>query len=147
MSTEPNYYIVLGGPENVDFFKNHEEQSVAEQWFWSVPKDAKVGDEALVYLTAPESRIVGKVLITGEPFFHYGNTMFDNPKTRDKWMAEIHAVAYYEPRSELTMRGLRSLFPEWPWLSYPRSATKIPAEFIGPLLELTAPPAQAVRDV
>lgn len=137
MSDEQNHFLLLGGPEHVDFFANYEEQSIAEQWFWSVPRCAKEGDAAFVYLTAPESRIVGKVLITGEPFYHLGNTMFDNPKTKDKWMAEIRAVAYYPPRHELTMRGLRSLFPEWPWLSYPRSATKIPAGLLQPILELT----------
>lgn len=137
MSTERNPYLLLGGPEHVDFFANYEEPSIAEQWFWTVPKDAKVGDVAFVYLTAPESRIVGKVLIIGEPFFHYGNTMFDNPKTKDKWMAEVYAVACYPPRPELTMRGLRSLFPDWAWLSYPRSATKIPSELLQPILELT----------
>ena len=132
------HYILLGGPEHVDYFKSYEEQSIAEQWFWSVPKAAKIDDAAFVYLTAPESRIVGKLLITGEPFFHCGNSMFDNPKTRDKWMAEVRAVGYYAPRPELTMRGLRALFPEWPWLDYPRSATKIPAPLVQPLLELTS---------
>lgn len=133
---ERNYYIVLGGPEHLEFVQKYEEQPVAEQWFWTVPKDARDGDAAFVYLTAPVSRIVGKLLIIGEPFFNVNE--FENPKTKKKWMVEIRPVAYFGSRPELTMRGLRALFPDWAWLSYPRSAARMPDEIIQPFLELTS---------
>lgn len=132
--SDKNYYILLGGPEHLGFFEKYEEQSIAEQWFWTVPKDAKVDEAAFVYLTAPVSRIVGKVLLTGEPFYNINE--FENPKTKNKWMAEIHCVGYFQPRRELTMQGLRRLFPDWGWLSYPRGKTKIPADILQPFLEL-----------
>jgi hypothetical protein len=129
-----NHYIVLGGPEHLDWFEHFEDDPLS-QFFWTVPKDAQVDEVAFVYLTAPVSRIVGKVLIAGAPF--YNISQFENPKTKNKWMAEIKFVGYFEPKAGLTMRGLRSLFPDWAWLSYPRSATKIPSEIVEPLLELT----------
>jgi hypothetical protein len=130
-----NHYILLGGPEHLEWFEHFEDDPLS-QFFWTVPKDAKVDEAAFIYLTAPVSRVVGKVLIVAAPFFHFGNTMFDHPQTKDKWMAEIKVVAYFEPRSELTIKGLRRLFPDWGWLRYPRNKVKIPDEIIKPFLEL-----------
>jgi hypothetical protein len=128
------YYILLGGPEHLDFFENYEEPSIAEQWFWTVPKAARVYEIAFVYLTAPVSRIAGKLMIVGKPF--YNTNEFENPKTQNKWMAEVNAVGYFKPRPELTLQGLRALFPDWGRLSYPRSKTSIPADIVQPFLEL-----------
>jgi len=128
-----NYYIILGGPEHLDFFE-HNENHWMHRWFWTVPQTAKKGEFAFVYLTAPLSRIVGKVLLFGEPF--YNICEFDNPKTQNRWMAEIQVLQYFEPKSELTMSGLRALFPDWRWLSYPRGKSKIPTEIVRPFLEL-----------
>lgn len=130
---DKNYYILLGGPEHLDFFENNQNYSDA-RWFWTVPQSAKSGEAAFVYLTAPLSRIVGKVLLIGEPFYNVNE--FDNPKTQNRWMAEIQMVSYFKPKSDLTMSGLRALFPDWRWLSYPRSKAKIPAEIVAPFLEL-----------
>lgn len=129
-----SYYILLGGPEHLDFFE-HNEDYVLEDWFWTVPQSAQIGDVAYVYLTAPLSRIVGRVVIIGKPF--YNVCEFDNPKTKNSWMAQINVVKYFKPQHELTMRGLRALFPDWAWLSYPRGKTKIPTEILRPFLELT----------
>lgn len=130
---DDNYYILLGGPEHLEWFENFEDDPLS-QYFWTVPKTARVGETAFVYLTAPVSRIVGKVLLVGEPFFNKNE--FENPHTKKKWMAEIKFVGYFEPRAELTMRGLRSLFPDWAWLGYPRGLTKIPTELAQPFMEL-----------
>lgn len=129
-----SYYIALGGPEHLDFFE-HSADFTFDEWFWTVPKSAKLYDIAFVYLTAPISRIVGKVMLISATFFNVAE--FDNPKTQRKWMAKIACVGYFNPCPELTMRGLRSLFPDWAWVSYPRSTTKIPDDIVPPLLELT----------
>ncbi len=126
-----HHYVLLGGPEHLSWFE-HFEYDPLSQFFWTVPKDAKIDDVAFVYLTAPVSRIVGKLLVIGEPF--YNICAFENPKTKNQWMAEIKFVSYYEPHGELTMRGLRSLFPDWAWLSYPRGKTKIPPAILSPFL-------------
>ncbi len=130
-----NYYILLGGPEHYDFFEHHERYS-GDTWFWTMLKGARVGDICFVYMSAPVSRIVGQFEVTGEPFFHFGNSMFDSPKLRDQYVAEIGNVTFFESRPELTIKGLRQLFHDWGWPRYPRSKIKIPAEIIKPFLEL-----------
>lgn len=132
---EQNYYILMGGPEHLDWFEHFEDDPLS-QFFWTVTKNAHVDEVGFVYLTAPVSRIVGKVLLIGEPFFHIGNSMFEHAQTKDKWMAEIRVVEYFAARPALTFKGLQALFPDWAWLTYPRGKTKIPAEIVQPFLEL-----------
>jgi len=128
------YYIVMSGPEHLPAFEQHRLDT--EQWWWSVPKGAKVGDIAFVYLTAPVARIVGRVTITGEPFHNIGK-VFDNPKCDNKFMAPVGNAIYYPEREELTMRGLRRLYSQdWGWVRYPRSMTRIPDDILPPFLEL-----------
>lgn len=127
----PNYNIVLGGAEHEGFFVRNSDYT-GEDWFWTVPKDAQIGDICFVYLTAPLSRIVGRFTITGEPFLNLG--MF--PDYSGKYMAEIGNVQYYPPKPELTIRGLRALFCDWAWLRYPRNKTRIPPHILPPFLEL-----------
>jgi hypothetical protein len=129
-----NHYVLLGGPEHLDFFE-HNSDYVLEQWFWTVPSTAKVEEKAFIYLTAPVSRIVGKVVIISEPFYNIGQ--FDNPHTKNKWMAEVKVVRYFKSQPGLTIGGLRSLFPDWRWLAWPQGKTRIPDEIVEPFLELT----------
>jgi hypothetical protein len=133
--TEPgeNYYVLLGGPEHYDYFEHHELYA-GEQWFWTAPKGARVGETAFVYLSAPVSRIVGRFVFVAEPFYNVG--MFDHPRMKDKWVAEFGEVEFFARCLELTIGGLRAVFPDWGWLRYPRSLTRIPAEIVGPFLEL-----------
>jgi hypothetical protein len=132
---EMKYYVLLGGPEHLPFFERNAALA-GHKWFWTMVKSAKVGDTCFVYMSAPVSRIVGLFKVVGEPFFHVGNTMFDNPQMRDQYVAEIGGVKYFQPRPELTMKGLRELFPEWGWLRYPRSKTSIPDKIVVPFLEM-----------
>ncbi|HQU83889.1 MAG TPA: hypothetical protein PKY59_12215 [Pyrinomonadaceae bacterium] len=126
-----NHFVLLGGAEHIDFFReNH--HFVDHQWFWTVPKTAKKGDIGFVYLCAPVSRIVGQLEFMKEPFF---NTV-TFPQFKNNWMAEVGNVQYFETRQEITIKGLRKLFPDWKWLLYPRGKTKVPAEILQPLLEL-----------
>lgn len=129
--SQNNYYILLGGPEHLNFFK-HNDRYNRHEWFWTSPKNAKVGEVAFVYLKNPVGRIVGQFQFKAEPF--YNTEMF--PRWAKNWMAEVHQVVYFEERPELTMKGLRELFPEWAWLSYPRSKVKIPGEILPAFLEL-----------
>lgn len=135
---DKTFYILLGGAEHHRFFTNNADYS-DQQWFWTVPKTARRGDLALVYLCAPVSAIVGSVEITAEPF--YNVDMF--PAWKDNWMAEIGRVRYARSRPELGIKGLRELFPDWGWLRYPRGKARIPAEIVPALLKLInrSPPA------
>lgn len=132
---EVSYYVLLGGPEHLPFFE-HNARYARRRWFWTMVKGARVGETCFVYMSAPVSRIVGRFEVVGEPFYHIGRTMFDNPKMRDQWVAQVGQVAYFEPRRELSIKGLRELFPDWGWVRYPRSKTRIPAEVLKPFLEL-----------
>jgi hypothetical protein len=131
MMTARNYYVLLGGAEHYDSFKDATAHA-DEQWFWTVPKEARPGETAFIYLCAPVSRIVGRLSVIAEPF--YNVDMF--PRWKDNWMAEVGNVEYFEPRPELSIKGLRELFPDWGWLRYPRNKTRIPADLVGPFLEL-----------
>lgn len=62
------YYILQGGPENIRYWLDNEKWA-KHQWFWSANKHILPGDKAFIYLTSPQSRIVGVVDILGEPFF------------------------------------------------------------------------------
>lgn len=139
-SVDRDYYILLGGAEHYNFFVNNK-RFRGNHWFWTVTRGAQVGEKAFIYLTAPLSRIVGQVEIIAAPF--YNVDMFKGKKTKNRWMAEVGNVIYFPQRRELTMSGLRELFPDWNWLFYPRGNTKIPAQFVRPLLELTSAAAAA----
>lgn len=129
---DTRYYVIVGGAEHVDFFTDNARYA-GEQWFWSVPSTARVGDRAFVYLTAPASRICGVVDVLAAPF--YNVAMFENPKTHNRWMAEIGNVVNLVER-DLTIANLRRLFHDWRWLFYPRGNAQIPPEIVRPLLRL-----------
>ena len=127
------YYILMSGPELLPYF---EPGADLEDWWWTVSPSAKVGDQGFIYLTAPVSRIVAQVEITGAPFNNIAN-VFDNPKCDGKWMSPINLVRLLPARPELTIQGLRLLFgTDWGWVRYPRGRTTIPAHIIKPFLEL-----------
>lgn len=129
------HFILLGSAHHHFYFKNHEAYK-NQEWFWVVPKSAKKGDTAFIYLAAPLSRIVGRVSLIEEPFFHVTG-IFENKKMQNKWCCRIGEVESFDEKPEITMRGLRHLFGnDWRWLSYPRSHAKIPAEILEPFLEL-----------
>lgn len=129
--TNSNYYILLGSPEHLDFFENPAAYS-DEQSYWTVPKSAKKGQEAFIYLCAPVSSIVGRVIIVEEPFFN----VYTFPDWADNWMAEISIMQEYTSRKDLHIKNLKSLFPDWSWLRFPRNKTRIPSDIIVPFLEL-----------
>ena len=133
-----NYFILQGEADNLDsFFNYHKPEFAGYEWFWTVPKIARLGDTAFIYLCAPESRIAGRVRVTGEPFFNHGE-MFAEKIMKDKWCAEISFEAYYEPRGELSFKGLKSLFlQDWNWLAFPRGNTKLPPAIWKPFFEMT----------
>lgn len=130
----PKYYVLQGGPESLEFFENSQNFS-DEEWYWTVPKKAEIGDLGLVYLTAPISRIVGQVEIVQNPFLNLGN-VFDNPKMNGKYCAQVEFKKYFQFREDLTISGLRNLFPEWSWLFMPRGNTRVPETLLKPILEL-----------
>jgi hypothetical protein len=133
--TGAKYYIVMSGAEHLDFFENNAAYQ-DETWWWTVPPTAREGEEMFAYLTAPVSRIVGRMKITGEPFHNTGN-IFPNPKCNGKWMAPVGDVINYPARPELSIAGLRKLFgADWGWVRYPRGRTTIPAHIIQPFMQL-----------
>lgn len=130
-----NYYVLLGGPENLRFFERREAYA-GRAWLWTMVKDARVGESCFVYLSAPVSRFVGRFKVKAEPFYHVGTTMFSHPQLRDTWVAKVGDVEYFTGRPELAIKRLRELFPDWGWLRYPRGKTRIPDEVLKPFLEL-----------
>lgn len=132
-----NFYIFQGGPETKWLI----EDGHFPTFFWTANKHVKKGEIAFIYLTAPISKIVGAVRITGEPFFNPAATsMFDNPFMYDKWCVEVGEVNFYGEHESLSMKNLRKLFAtDWGWVRYPRGSTRIPDEIMGSFYELIAP--------
>jgi hypothetical protein len=132
-----NYFIFQGGPENLRWWVKNDLYRHS-QWFWSANKHVVPGDKALIYLTAPLSRIVGDVDVIGKPFWNdRSNSMFENDHMVDKWCVEVGNPFYYGMREDLTMANLRKLFGvDWGWVRYPRGNTRVPAEILESLLEL-----------
>jgi|CXWL01.1.fsa_nt_gi hypothetical protein len=131
------YYILQGGPKLIEDWRPVRWPDGSE-WYWTAHKDAKPGDRAFVYLTAPLSRIIGEVMIVEQPWLNSEPYAFDNPIMHGKWCSEVgHPVAYSLHEEGLTIAGLRRLFAdEWPWLRYPRGNTRVPDEILPMLLEL-----------
>jgi hypothetical protein len=131
------HFILLGGAEHLEWFEDEETRDDYFDYFWTVPKTAKECDHAYIYLTAPVSRIVGSVLIAGEPFQQFEDTMFDNPKMKNKYCAKVYCTGYFPFDHNLTMSGLRTLFgKDWRWLAYPRGNVKIPDDILPAFEEL-----------
>lgn len=129
-----NYFILQGGAEHHGWF-THNEQWADYDAFWTVPKSAVIGDIGFVYLLAPLSRIVGKVEIITKPELNIGN-VFSNEIMDGKWCAEIKFDASYPHHFDLTLNGMKKLFPDWRWLKMPRGNTRIPEHIIEPFLEM-----------
>lgn len=136
MEETNNYFVLQGGPENLTWFAGDRFPTEDGQaFFWTVPKAAKRGDRAFIYLTAPVSAIVGEVEIVNDPFENLHN-MFENNFMAGKRCAEVALRRSFARRSHLTMRFLRARFSgEWKWLSYPRGSVHVPENFRGVLLE------------
>lgn len=135
MDQQDALYIFQGGPDNVpwfEFVRNHGAERLndylREGFYWVCPKGVKIGDRAFIYLTAPLSRIVGLVEVTGEPFWNYPDR-FDNSFMAGKRCVRISFLEAFDTESDLlTIWNLRKLFAkDWGWVRYPRGSTKIPA--------------------
>ena len=141
-----NLWLFQGGPETEWLLQ---EDSPFDQYFWTANKHVKKGEIALIYLTAPLSRIVATARIVGEPFFNPAATsMFDNPFMFDKWCVELSETVYLGSHDELSIANLRKLFSlDWGWVRYPRGSTRIPDQLISPIQELLSPflPTIAIR--
>lgn len=132
-----NTFIFQGGATNVDFFHLTDAARRRLQYFWTCHRSAKRGDEAFIYLTAPLSRIVGRVELVGDPFVNFPD-MFENPYMLNKTCVEIEFREYFDESLDLmTARNLKAVFGlDWGWTRYPRGATRIPADILPPFLEL-----------
>lgn len=147
MAKTPNYYIFQGGPELIKYWLVPEEWT-GHKWYWSANKHVVAGDKAFIYLTSPQSRIVGEVDVMGEPFFNGQPYAFDNPHMNDKWCVEVgNPIPFTNTALDytgggpvhLSMMNLRKLFgKDWGWVRYPRGNTRVPDEILPALLELAS---------
>lgn len=134
-----NYFILQGGPELIKYWiGEYAEKWQRHRWWWSANKKAAPGDKAFIYLTSPQSRIVGEVDVIGDPFWNDGqNSGFDNPHMSNKWCVEVGNPIGYGNTFMLSMFNLRRLFaPDWGWVRYPRGNTRVPDEILPGILEI-----------
>jgi hypothetical protein len=133
-----NYYIFQGGPELIKYWVGPDaEQWQSHRWWWSANKHVVPGDKAFIYLTSPQSRIVGEVDVIGKPFMNGPPYAFDNAHMSNKWCAEVGNPKGYGNSYMLSMFNLRKLFStEWGWVRYPRGNTRVPDEILPAMLEI-----------
>ncbi|HEX8564104.1 MAG TPA: hypothetical protein VF648_00450 [Pyrinomonadaceae bacterium] len=134
MSDSPNHFILLGGAADFGHLDGSKILGADEtdEFHWTVPKTAKADDEVFIYITAPLSAIVARAKCAENAWLQ------EHPLSdwQGYWMAELKDVEIFNEKKRIAMKLLRSLFPDWRWLAFPRQNVRIPDEFIKPFLEL-----------
>lgn len=97
---------------------------------WTMHKDAKIGDYAVFYLTAPISAVVAFGKITGDAYFNIYS------EWQDKYFAEVKIEIRLDETQFITNRELRNLFSEWKYIAQPRRSVLIAPDIASPLVEL-----------
>lgn len=125
MSQLLQHFIFLGSPEDAGWLTGESEPEVG----WTTHAMIEPGDQVYFYITAPTSAIVAV------------GTRLD-----DEWICEeygsrwegrtMHDVRVESHGLNVTMGMLRAVFPDWPWLRYPRQNAKVPDELVEPFLHL-----------
>ncbi|MDQ4121689.1 MAG: hypothetical protein M3209_09615 [Acidobacteriota bacterium] len=134
MSDRPNHFILLGGKADFGALDGSKilEPNEDGEIIWTVPKSAKTDDEVFIYITAPLSAIVARAKCAENSWLQ------EHPLSdwQGYYMAELADVEIFPEEKRIAMKTLRSLFPDWRWLSFPRQNVRVPQEFLQPFLEL-----------
>lgn len=110
-------HIVQGGVENGD--KVRLEKAARRKWSidsWTVPKTAKVGDDAVVFILGIGLFATAKVTSMPKPCGH------DRPNRYRAGLASIRLI-----RPAISLAAIRHEISKLTWTAYPRSYTTPPA--------------------
>ena len=122
-----NTFLVLGS--DADGQSLMEDCFASDVAYWTLHKDAQIGDRILFYITAPISAVVAMGKVSSEPEYQ--------PNPNEHWYKHwLGEVSELEVTNTTAMRELRQMFPEWKQLFYLRQNARVPGEIVEPLLEL-----------
>lgn len=106
---------------------------------WTINRNAEVGDELLIYLTAPISAFVARGIVSSVPSIDEDL----NGDWQEHYMSEIEDVSLVPERVHIKI--LRARFPEWRWLISPIPSTRVPDEVLDRLRVLVKLAADEVE--
>lgn len=111
-------HVFVGGVGNDDYSNLVKYAGTSEVFSWSSIKDAKPKDRVLIYIVAPHSRLIAKAEVLSFPV---------KGETGDfAYRADIGKVRLL--KNQVTLEQLRKIFPNWSWLTQPRSKARVPEE-------------------
>ncbi len=117
-------HITVGSADDLDHF--HEWVKEHDTAGWPLPKQAKPGDTVLFLIPAYIGDIVAEGTVDSEPI--------PSVHWKPKYEAAIRDIRFRA--NPLPIDLLRQRMPDWKYLSYARSYTTVPAEFVEPLRDL-----------
>lgn len=103
--------LFFGGSDdyNGDYSKIHRRAKLEQSEEWEVMKNTRKGDRVLIYFNEPHSAIVASGVALDDAW---------SPKKRS-FRGRIGKIKIL--RDPITFDELKTLFPGWAWLKYPRS--------------------------
>lgn len=115
---------------NAAFYEVLCEDAEGHQTNWTVNRNAKPGDEVLLYVCAPVSAIVAFAVIETAP------ELCEDPGSEwcGSYFADMHSLTMLE--EPITRARLLAEFPGWKYWKQPRLSALVPPEFIEPLRRL-----------
>ena len=96
---------------------------------WTMHRHAQNGDRVLFYITAPTSAIVAAGTLCGD-------VSYQGDESQPWFKHFFGEVRELKSTSEIKMRVLREVFPEWRALRYFRQNAIVPQQFENLLTEL-----------
>jgi len=110
--------MLIGGTSNGDhdWLLRHEGKDTGVSW--ACPKHARVGDDVLIYISAPISQVIATAKVIHEAI--------PGSEVGKKWryVAKIGPIKLLP--SPIAFSELRRLCPKWAWLRFPRAYAYVP---------------------
>lgn len=98
-----------------------------QKFNWSTPKDARPGDNVLIYIASPVSAVIAKGVVLAPARKTTGRDRYD-------YRASVGRIELTS--NPVNIRELKKAFPKWRWLTYPRMHAVVPPEYSSKLWKL-----------
>jgi hypothetical protein len=108
---------------NAVFYYTLVEDAQAGETDWSINKNAKVGDQVLLYVCAPISAIVASALISDDVYLDEDI----NSPWYGTYFAQMNNLKMLDVK--ITRFQLRQMFPDWGYWKQPRNSVLVQPEY------------------
>lgn len=116
---------------NKEYHQTLLDDSVEGETCWTINRNAKSGDEVVLYVCAPVSAIVAVASVVDAP-------------VKDEDLNSIWFGSYFAEMENLRMlkepiprKSLLELFPDWRYWTQPRNSVAVPGEYERTIRKLT----------